>query len=58
MFKVYNKNTRTTFYCVYCYWTHITVFFDVSAVIFEQANVCWVPTYQFTIAEITYCCNY
>ena len=33
-------------------------FLSVSAVDFEQVNVCWVPPYQFINAEITYCRNY
>ena len=33
-------------------------FSSVSAVEFEQVNVCWVPPYQFINAEITYCCTY
>ena len=33
-------------------------FFIVSAVDFEQVNVCWIPPYQFINAEITYCLNY
>ena len=33
-------------------------FLSVSAVDFEQENVCWVPPYQFINAEITYCRNY
>ena len=31
---------------------------SVSAVEFEQVNVCWASPYQFMIAEITYCYNY
>ena len=33
-------------------------FLSVSAVDFEQVNVCWVPPYQFINAEITCCRNY
>ena len=33
-------------------------FSSVSAVDFEQVNVCWVQTYQFMNADITYCRNY
>ena len=51
-----SKNIRTTFYCIYCsLWGYFIPFFSVSAVEFEQVNVCWVPVYQFTNAEITYC---
>ena len=35
-----------------------TPFSIVSTVGFEQVNVCWGPPYEFTNAEITYCCNY
>ena len=35
-----------------------TPFFSVSIADFEQVNICWVPPYQFTKVEITYCCNY
>ena len=46
MFKVDNKNTRTTsltsFWDFYCYlWTHFTRFSSVSIVDFEQVNVSW-----------------
>ena len=59
MFKVNNKNTKTTFYCVYWQlWTYITPCFSVFTVNFEQVNVCWVPPYQFINAEITYRCSY
>ena len=33
-------------------------FSSVSTVGFEQANVFWVPLYQFINVEITYCCKY
>ena len=33
-------------------------FSSVSAVDFEQVNVCWVQPYQFMNADITYCRNY
>ena len=33
-------------------------FSSVSAVEFEQVNVCWVPPYQFMNTEIAYCYNY
>ena len=33
-------------------------FSSVSAVGFEQVNVCWVSLYQFINVEITYCCKY
>ena len=33
-------------------------FSSVSAVEFEQVNVCWVSLYQFMNAETTYCYNY
>ena len=35
-----------------------TPFSSVSAVGFEQLNVCWVPLYQFKNVGITYCCKY
>ena len=35
-----------------------TPFFIVSAVDFEQTNVCWIPPYELINAEITNCCNY
>ena len=35
-----------------------TPFFVVSAVDFEQTNVCWIPPYELINAEITNCCNY
>ena len=54
-----SKDTRTTFYCIYCkLWAYFIPFSSVFAVDFEQVNVCWVPPYQFINAEITYCCNY
>ena len=59
MFKVNNKDTRMSFNCIYCQlWTRSTSFPSVSAVDFEQLNICWVPHYQFINAEITHCCNY
>ena len=47
MFKVNNKNTRTTsiksFWCFSCYiWTYFTPFSNVSIVDFEQVNFKWV----------------
>ena len=47
MFKVYNKNTRTTsltsFWCFYYeLWTYFTPFSSVPIVNFEQVNVSWV----------------
>ena len=33
-------------------------FSSVSAVDFEQVNICWALSYQFVNDEITYCCNY
>ena len=54
-----SKDTRTIFCCIYCkVWVHFMPFFIVSAVDFEQVNVCWIPPYQFINAEITYCLNY
>ena len=48
MFKVNNKNTRTSFWCFYCWlWTYFTPFSSVSIVDFEQANVNWVKKSQY-----------
>ena len=33
-------------------------FSSVSTVGFEEANICWVPPFQFINVEITYYCNY
>ena len=46
MFKINNKNTRTTslrlFWCFYCKLkTHFTPFSSVFIVDFEQVNVNW-----------------
>ena len=46
MFKVNNKNTRTTsmtlFWCFYgWFWTYFTHFSSISIVDFEQVNVSW-----------------
>ena len=49
MFKVYNKNSRTTS----VWW--FTTFCSVSIVDFEQVNVSWVPphlTYLFNIEQV------
>ena len=54
-----SKDNGTTFYCIYYkLWACFKPFSSVSAVDFEQVNICWVPPYQFINAEITYCCNY
>ena len=47
MFKIYNKNTRTTsltsFWCFYCLLrAYFTPFSSVSIVDFEHANISWV----------------
>ena len=45
MFKVCNKDTRTTlasFWCLYCeLWTYFTPCFSVSIVNFEHGNAGW-----------------
>ena len=54
-----SKDIRTNFYCIYCYlWTNFIPFSNVSAVEFEQVNVCWFLPYRFMNGEITYCYNY
>ena len=54
MFKVDNKNTRTTslmlFCCFYCLlWTYFTPFFSVFIVDFEQVNVTWEGIHLFKV---------
>ena len=59
MLKVNNKETKTSFYCIYCeISTCLTSFSTFSAVKFEQVNVWCVRLYKFIDAEITYCWNY
>ena len=54
-----SKDTRTTFYCIYCkLLAYFMPFSSVLAVDFEQVNVWWVPRYLFINAEITCCRNY
>ena len=54
-----SKDTRTTFYCIYCKLrAYFIPFSSVFAVDFEQANVSWVTLYQFRNSEIIHCCNY
>ena len=54
-----SKDTRTTFYCIYCkLWAYFMPFSSVLPVDFEQVNVCWVSPYKFINAEMTYCRNY
>ena len=50
MFKVNNKDTRTTFLLI--------PFCSFSAVEFKQIDICWIPLYQFINAGIICCCNY
>ena len=58
-FKVNNKDSRTTFYCIYCWlWVYFTPFSSVSVIVFEEVKVCCVPPYQFINTEITYFWNY
>ena len=54
-----SKDTRTTFYCIYCKLrAYFISFSSVFAVDFEQENVSWVTFYQVINPEITYSRNY